>query len=124
MQSPRSIIAAIAVIDRTPLYRHGSGALYYEPMRLLVAGLVLTLAVAVTASVFAIWPVVADAPWENEIATRQEQTSDLDGIRCEGALRLREAVVLSSQTTRGLIFFSQDAEAQLAKAEREIARYC
>ena len=35
-------------------------------MRLLVVALVLTMAVAVTASVFAIWPVVADAPWEDE----------------------------------------------------------
>ena len=34
-------------------------------MRLLISALVLTLAVAVTASVFAIWPVVADAPWED-----------------------------------------------------------
>ena len=33
--------------------------------RLLIASLYLTLAVAITASVFAIWPVVADAPWED-----------------------------------------------------------
>ncbi len=29
--------------------------------------LLLTLTIAVTASVFAIWPVVADAPWEPNI---------------------------------------------------------
>lgn len=34
-------------------------------MRLLIAALVFTLAIAVTASVFAIWPVVGDAPWED-----------------------------------------------------------
>ena len=35
--------------------------------RLLIATLYLTLAVAITASVFAIWPVVADAPWEDKV---------------------------------------------------------
>lgn len=37
-------------------------------MRLLIAALVFTLAIAVTASVFAIWPAVADAPWEESAA--------------------------------------------------------
>ncbi len=35
-------------------------------MRFLIAALVIIFAVAVTASVFAIWPVVADAPWEDD----------------------------------------------------------
>ena len=38
-------------------------------MRLLLAALFVTFAIAVTASVFAIWPAVADAPWEDEIPT-------------------------------------------------------
>ena len=33
-------------------------------MKLLLAALAITFAIAVTASVFAIWPAVADAPWE------------------------------------------------------------
>ena len=36
-------------------------------MRRLIAALVVTLAIAVTASVFAIWPVVTDAPWEDTV---------------------------------------------------------
>ena len=35
-------------------------------MKLLLAALAVTFAIAVTASVFAIWPAVADAPWEDE----------------------------------------------------------
>lgn len=38
-------------------------------MRALIAALIITLAIAVTASVFAIWPVVADAPWEKGTTT-------------------------------------------------------
>ena len=38
-------------------------------MKLLLAALFVTFAIAVTASVFAIWPAVADAPWEDEIPT-------------------------------------------------------
>jgi hypothetical protein len=40
-------------------------------MRLLIAALLLTLAVAVTASVFAIWPVIATPPWETQPAAVQ-----------------------------------------------------
>lgn len=35
-------------------------------MKILLAALAVTFAIAVTASVFAVWPVVADAPWEDE----------------------------------------------------------
>jgi hypothetical protein len=59
-------------------------------MRLLVAALVLSFAVAVTASVFAIWPVVADAPWERDISppgvSQPAPTQDLRPLRCQAAL--------------------------------------
>ena len=35
-------------------------------MKLLLAALVATFTIAVVAAVFAIWPAVADAPWEDE----------------------------------------------------------
>lgn len=35
-------------------------------MRLMAAALILSLTLAVVAAVFALWPVVADAPWEYE----------------------------------------------------------
>ena len=38
-------------------------------MKLLLAALFVTFVIAVTASVFAIWPAVADAPWEDKIPT-------------------------------------------------------
>ena len=34
-------------------------------MRLMAAALALSLTLAVVAAVFALWPVVADAPWES-----------------------------------------------------------
>lgn len=45
-------------------------------MRLLVAALVLTFVVAVIASVLAIWPVVADAPWEPDTQAVVQPTVD------------------------------------------------
>jgi hypothetical protein len=46
--------------------------------RLAIAGIGLVLALAlVTASVFAIWPVVGDAPWESEITSSRPSTLPL-----------------------------------------------
>ena len=93
-------------------------------MRAQTAALILTFALAVTASGFTLWAVVADAPWEDDVSV-PIVADNTDEIRCEGALRLREAVVEASQSApRGIIAFSRDAEDQLAKAEREIDRYC
>lgn len=86
-------------------------------MRLLIAALVLTLAIAVTASVFAIWPVVADAPWEED-APVMDRANEL---RCEGALSYRK-VVLERFGTSGFSF--QGWSEQLRQAEREIERFC
>ena|SRR3990172_6121131 len=92
--------------------------------------LFVTLAVAATAAVFAIWPVVVEAPWEDTQRPGQEQGADTDAIRCEGALRLREAVIdagirgihLTNPGTGRLT--QSEYDRQLAKAERGIARYC
>ena len=105
-------------------------------MRLLVALVPLTLAVAVTAAVFALWPVVADAPWEDEIAPAVAEDRT-DEIRCEGALSLRQAVIEAGITQRssgsrtgggpaigGGILTQEEYDRQLEQAEREISRYC
>ena len=55
-------------------------------MKILIA---LTLAVALTALVLATWPVVADAPWEDEVAVVESN----DVLRCQAALSLRETLV-------------------------------
>ena len=88
-------------------------------MKLLLAALAVTFAIAVVASVFAIWPAVADAPWEDEAPVVVEDRTD--SIRCEAALGLRSSLVLAG---RPLALGRGDYDAQLRNAEREIDRYC
>lgn len=90
---------------------------YHAAMRLMLAALVATSVIAVTASVFAIWAGVTDAPWEDDVAA----------IRCESAHNLREAVdeimqaqVATTRTTEQLLAM----EHQLEIALGEIERYC
>ena len=97
--------------------------------RLLIA---LTLAVAVTASVFAIWPVVADAPWEDTVSV----TESTDVLQCQGALDYRVAVLANPPTRAGttgpptrnpevVTVTDQDLLIRLLNdAERQIDRFC
>ena len=62
-------------------------------MRLLLAALAITFAIAVTASVFAIWPVVGDALSENEAPAIVDDGTD--AIRCQGGLGLLESATLA-----------------------------
>ena len=80
----------------------------------------MTFVIAVTASVFAIWPAVADAPWEDEVPTPVVVSDDTDAIRCEGALRFRDSTVQTGKVGLG----GNTYDEQLANAEREIQRYC
>ena len=59
-------------------------------MRLLVAALALSLILAVVAAVFAIWPVVADAPWEPESPRRPIVISTPGPTTCDKLWRLYE----------------------------------
>ena len=54
----------------------------------------LVLIVAVVASVFAIWPVVADAPWEDEAAVVTEEAEAPDP-RCEAAHIMKAEATVS-----------------------------
>jgi len=94
-------------------------------VKLLVAGLILSLTLAVTASVFAIWPVVADAPWEDDVNVPVVVES-VDQIRCEGALRLRESVTEGLGNVSGRLAFRsiEILKGQLNQAQNEINRYC
>ena len=93
-------------------------------MRLLLTALIATFAIAVTASVFAIWPVVADAPWEDSTEPVIEDRTDK--IRCQGAYEVLQSAIealgqlgsLLPQRTYEII------TQQLDIAEREISRYC
>ena len=85
----------------------------------------LTLAVAVTASVFAIWPVVADAPWEDKPPT----SSSRDEVRCQAALDLRAAILKDGRDAyrtgvQNPETYGNEYRRQLDDATREIARYC
>ena len=93
-------------------------------MRLLAAATVMSIVLAATAAVFAIWPVVGDAPWEEKAPVPSETARD--EIRCEGALRLREAALGTLQgADRAAIFgLRSTVDDALEDAEREIERYC
>ena len=90
-------------------------------MRALIAALIFMLAVAVTASIFAMWPVVGDAPWEDDVPIVQDGTNEL---RCEEALERRRAAtwVLGDLGIRGGQYTM--LQNQLEQAQREIDRYC
>ena len=87
-------------------------------LRLGIAALVLLLFVT---SVFAIWPVIADAPWEDSAVVRT--TPEPERVdRCEAALRFRDAATLALQgTTRGALIAARD---QIGAARREVSRFC
>lgn len=85
---------------------------------------------AIVAAVFAIWPAVADAPWEEDaprVGTPVVPVEDsMNEIRCEAALSLRETLIdkgeYGPQNTDGLRGSEYDGLTR--KANREIARYC
>ena len=99
-------------------------------MRLLISALVVTMLVAVTASVFAIWPIVADAPWEDSSAPVVADRGD--EVRCQGALDYRATIVANPPTRQrgllggGVATDTDQATLQrlLDQAEREIDLYC
>ena len=102
-------------------------------MKTLALGVLAAAVIAILAGL-AIWPAVADAPWEQE-ASAPEVEDRTDEIRCEGALDLRLAVIEAGiiRTTGGFnnpgdvgggILTSSEYNRQLAQAEREIDRYC
>lgn len=102
----------------------------------IVLGIVAVVAF-LAVSVVALWPVVADAPWENDVSAPIE--SSTNELRCEGGLALRtEALAGLGQVKVNPLIFSRDADRQpetpasvieelerrLVQADGEIARYC
>ena len=92
---------------------------------------VAALAIAIVAAVFAIWPVVGDAPWLDDAPAVSD--SGTDTVRCEGALRYRDTIIAAGPYAAGIGGVAniagnpdgvRDYDAQLAKAEGEIQRYC
>ena len=91
------------------------------------------LAVAIVAAAFAIWPVVADAPWEDNAPIIVDDRTDT--VRCQGALSFRDSVIEAGRYAAGGVRRGtdrgpgnpgglRDYDEQLAKGEREIDRYC
>ena len=88
----------------------------------MLAALVATSVIAIVAAVFAIWPVVADAPWEDDAPAPVDRTAE---IRCEGALRFRDTALQAYAEFTG--FRTSDREALavvVGDAKREIDLYC
>ncbi len=99
----------------------------------------LVLIVAVVASVFAIWPVVADAPWEEEAVIVVE--TEAPDPRCEAALimkaeaRVARAALPQGGGSFGINNFNESSSVSYARprreleevieqADRDIHRYC
>ncbi len=59
-------------------------------MKLMLAALAATLAIAITASVVAIWASVANAPWEDAVPTPAPTVDASALLRCQEALDLRQ----------------------------------
>ena len=61
-----------------------------------LAALVATFAIAVTALVFAVWPAVADAPWEDDTPVAVVVEGSGVEARCEEAVSNRRSLVEAS----------------------------
>ena len=95
-----------------------TGWLCYPPsMNYMLAALVATFVIAVTASVFAVWPVVADPPWEDDVTPPQDETTS---IRCQEALDLRERLIFENPYGDDAVGWRQAMDV----ADREIDSYC
>ena len=88
-------------------------------MKLQLAALIATSVIAIVAAVFAILPVVGDAPWEDDAPVAAQPVDRTQEIRCEGALSFRDTalIAVSELNTRTM-------KDQLDKAQREVDRYC
>ena len=74
----------------------------------------VTLGIALAALFLVGWPIVGDAPWEEEVVVVQPVDRTVE-IRCHAALDLREILVQEG--------FRRTGQTQLAN-DREIDRYC
>ena len=75
-------------------------------MRPMLAALVATAAIAIVAAVFAIWPAVGDAPWEDETPTpvpvvRQTECERLTELAAEARTELAARVLLIERQDLG-----------------------
>ena len=93
----------------------------------------LVLIVAVVAAVFAIWPAVADAPWEEEAVIVVE--AEAPDPRCEAAqiMKAEAAVSLALVPRGGIVSLAESAlrgnatrqlEDIVESADGDIRRYC
>ena len=107
---------------------------------------VVALALAIVASVFAIWPVVADAPWEDErvVEIVRDVPGDTDDPRCiaaetilskyaelQGQIRALRPLEppeplqpLEPLRSLGALRPEEILEELVEQAERDMERYC
>ena len=82
-------------------------------MKFLLAALAATSIIAVTASVFAIWPAVADAPWEAANSFKE--------LNCEAALDMRNDLVVTEAETVGGV---ERYDILFERSQELVAAYC
>ena len=90
------------------------------------AALIAALSLAATALFFALWPVVADAPWEDEIVIPTPVVQDHGKILlCEAAIEMRDKMRIEG-AKRGFRerMRPREIEPLLSEAEAGIARHC
>ncbi len=96
-------------------------------MRIIVS-IIAVGVVAVTAAVFAIWPVVADAPWEHssEIVVSDSSHEPVNSLRCEAALELRMTALTDGGASSRFRSYRNAVQplGLFEKAEQEIGRFC
>lgn len=90
-------------------------------MKTMLAALVATAAIAIVAAVFAIWPAVGDAPWEDDAPASVEPVDRTGEVRCAAALEVR-AIMIEKEYNFATPGFPAATEYQAN--EREIDRYC
>ena len=84
----------------------------------------LALIVAIVASVFAIWPVVADAPWEEGAVIVMEAQAETPDPRCEAARIMRAEARVARAALPGRSISKADLAELIEEADIDIRRYC
>ena len=89
------------------------------------AALIAALSLAATALFFALWPVVADAPWEDEIVIPTPVVQDQgEVLLCEAAIQMRDTMRIEIEGGDDLNLTNTRARGLLIEAKADIDRHC
>ena len=91
--------------------------------------LILVALIAVVALVFAIWPAVADAPWETEVIVITQPAPEVipteDDTRCRQAIVARDRIRRSNQGLERITSqFIEEDQRRLDQAQDDVDLFC